>query len=69
MAQDAEHEREALEWSEALIGDGIETGLTSDQLQKKTLSVQELFNKLDALNSEPFPDRDQPEAPKRDIFD
>lgn len=70
MATDAEHERAALEWSEALIGDGIETGPVSDQLQKKTLSVQELFNKLDELNTEPFfPDRNQPETPKRNIFE
>jgi hypothetical protein len=70
MAADADHEREALEWSEALISDGIDTGHASDKLQKKTLSTQELFSKLDELNSEPFPtDRNQPEAPKRDDFE
>jgi hypothetical protein len=69
MAAEAEHESEALEWSEALIGDGIDTGHASDQLQKQTLSTQEWFNKLDEFNSEPFPDRDQPETPERDIFE
>jgi hypothetical protein len=42
MASDTEREREAAEWSDALIGDSSET-------------AKEWFRKLDELNSEPFP--------------
>jgi hypothetical protein len=52
------------------IGDGVVRGHTSDQSRKKTLTTQELFDKLDEFNFEPFfLDRNQPEAPKRDIFE
>jgi hypothetical protein len=56
MASDREHEREAEEWCDALIGDAYET-------------ARESFHKLDKLNSEPFPPAErQPAAPKREIF-
>ena len=56
MASDAENEREAAEWCDALIGDSSEP-------------ANELFNKLDKFNFEPFPAECQPVAPKRDVFE
>jgi len=56
MASDAEHEREATEWCDALIGDSSET-------------AREWFHKLDELNCEPFPARRQPATTKRDVFE
>jgi hypothetical protein len=56
MASDTEHEREAAEWCDALIGNSSET-------------AGEWFRRLDELNSEPFPpDRSQPATPKLDVF-
>jgi hypothetical protein len=42
MARDSEDERDAEEWCDALIGDSSE-------------SLEKWFDKLDELNSEPFP--------------
>ena len=44
MTSDVEHEREAAEWCDALIGDSSE-------------ATEKWFGKLDELNSEPFPAR------------
>jgi hypothetical protein len=57
MARDEEHEREATEWCDALIGDSSET-------------AEDWFGKLDQLNSEPFPTgHPQPPTPKREVFE
>ncbi len=52
MAANAEHEREAEEWSEGLIGDVA-----------NVQDTQEWFRKLDELNAEPFPSRDKQPLP------
>jgi hypothetical protein len=54
MASDTEHEREAAEWCEALISDSSE-------------ATQELFDKLDKLNSESA--NRQPVTLKSDVFE
>lgn len=56
MATDLEHERDASEWCEALIGDS-------------SVAAEKLFDQLDTLNSEPFPARRQPATPKRNVFE
>jgi hypothetical protein len=57
MARDKEHERDAAEWSDALIGDWSET-------------VEKWFGKLDELNSEPFPAcQAQLLISKREVFE
>jgi hypothetical protein len=56
MASDAENEREAAGWCDALIGDSSEP-------------ANELLNKLDKFNSEPFPAKCQPATPKSDVFE
>ena len=41
-----------------------------DAKRKPPLNVEEWFAKLDEFNSEPFPDREQPDLPlPRKIFD
>jgi len=56
MASDREHEDDATEWVEALIGDS-------------SGAVSEWFDKLDKLRSDPFPAcRRHPTTPKRDLF-
>jgi hypothetical protein len=55
MANDTEHEPEAAEWCDALIGDSPD-------------STKASFRRLDELNASLFPPRCQPAAPKRDVF-
>ena len=52
MAADTEHEREAEEWSEGLIGD-----------VSNVQDTQEWFRKLDELNTESFPSRGEQPLP------
>ena len=70
MSKDSKHEREAMEWIEGLVGDGVHDEETTESHEPKPFDVAEWFRRLDELNSEPFPSRpEQPPIPDGPDFD